>query len=220
MKTLKNLLAVTILAMTIVSCADENKTRAEKAVDDYKSYVDSISDVKSDQLAEKWDAVETGYVNKKIEAESALENLKDRVELDKKLAATSSKYDEFKAKWIAEKQEMDSQKARNDLRNSLFTAQEIGEDTSFSWVNKSNILKTYETFVDNVSKNKDRYSREDWDEIKMLYEALDTRKNTVEKEGISTSDNLKIAGHKTRFATMHKINRMTAKSSENSEAKQ
>jgi hypothetical protein len=39
------------------------------------------------------------------------------------------------------------------------------------------------------------YTREDWDEIKVLYEALDTRKNTVEKD-LASSDNMKIAGKK------------------------
>jgi hypothetical protein len=43
-----------------------------------------------------------------------------------------------------------------------------------------------------VQANKDKYSREDWDEIKLMYEALDSRKNTVEKEGLSSEDNRKL----------------------------
>ncbi|MFN3641123.1 MAG: DUF6565 domain-containing protein, partial [Flavobacterium sp.] len=93
-------------------------------------------------------------------------------------------------------------------------------DVSFSWVNKDNILKTFDHFVNTVYENKDSYSREDWDEIKMLYEALGTRKNTVEKEGLSSSDNLKIAGLKIKFAPMYTLNRMGAKAEENAEAKQ
>ena len=44
--------------------------------------------------------------------------------------------------------------------------------------------------------------REDWDEIKLLYEALDSRKNTVEKQGLTSKDNMKIAGLKLKFAPM------------------
>jgi hypothetical protein len=49
-------------------------------------------------------------------------------------------------------------------------------------VNATNILGVYDQFVNTVKDNKDNYSREDWDEIKLMYEALDSRKNTVEKK--------------------------------------
>jgi hypothetical protein len=68
-------------------------------------------------------------------------------------------------------------------------------------------------------KNKDSYSREDWDEIKLMYEALDSRKNTVEKEGLTGEDNRKIAGLKLKFAPMYTLNRMGAKSEETAAAK-
>jgi len=73
--------------------------------------------------------------------------------------------------------------------------------------------------VHTVEDNKDSYSREDWDEIKMMYEALDSRKNTVEKEGLSSEGNRKIAGLKLKFAPMYTVNRMGAKSEEMDAAK-
>jgi hypothetical protein len=52
-----------------------------------------------------------------------------------------------------------------------------------------------------------------------MYEALDNRKNTVEKEGLSSEDNMKIAGLKVKFAPMLKVNRIGAKGEEQAEAK-
>ncbi|MNR59162.1 hypothetical protein D3C85_1803590 [compost metagenome] len=52
-----------------------------------------------------------------------------------------------------------------------------------------------------------------------MYEALDSRKNTVEKEGLSAEDNRKIAGLKIKFAPMYTVNRMGAKSEETASAK-
>ena len=52
-----------------------------------------------------------------------------------------------------------------------------------------------------------------------MYEALDSRKNTVEKEGLSAEDNRKIAGLKIKFAPMYTVNRMGAKSEETAAAK-
>ena len=220
MKNLKSIVAISFIAVAFGSCADQKKTQAEKAVNNYVAYIDSVGNVTSDDLAEKWDDVESDYIAKKIEAESALENLEDRMELDQKLEAGSKKYEEFKANLLAEKQKMEAVNYKAKVRSALFVGQQIGDDMNFAWVNKDNILQTYETFVNTTSDNKDNYTREEWDEIKLLYEALDTRKNTVEKEGLSTSDNLKIAGLKTRFATFFKVNRISAKSEENAEAKE
>ncbi len=70
-----------------------------------------------------------------------------------------------------------------------------------------------------VADNKSTYSREDWDEINVLYEALDTRKNAVEKD-LKSADNMKIAGLKIRFASIAATHRGGTKVKENAEAKQ
>ena len=219
MKNLKSIVAISFIAVAFGSCADQKKTQAEKAVNNYVAYVDSVGNVASEDLAEKWDDVESDYIAKKIEAESALENLEDRMELDQKLEAGSKKYEEFKANLLAEKQKMEAVNYKAKVRSALFVGQQIGDDMNFAWVNKDNILQTYETFVNTTSDNKDNYTREEWDEIKLLYEALDTRKNTVEKEGLSSEDNRKIAGIKLKFAPMYTVNRMGSKSEENADAK-
>jgi hypothetical protein len=73
---------------------------------------------------------------------------------------------------------------------------------------------------DRYKANKGNFSREDYDEVKLIYEALDSRKNTVEKEGLSSSDNMKVASIKFKFAPMFKVNRIGAKARENEEAKE
>ena len=106
------------------------------------------------------------------------------------------------------------------MRDRLFGAGKIGNDMSFAWVNKDNILNVYDTFFQAYKDNKGDFSREDYDEIKLMYEALDNRKNTVEKEGLSAEDNGKIASIKFKFGPMFKLNRVGAKSRETSEAKE
>jgi len=106
------------------------------------------------------------------------------------------------------------------LRDRFFGAGKIGEDMSFGWVNKDNILKTYETFFQSYKDNKSDFSREDYDEVKLMYEALDNRKNTVEKEGLTSEDNSKIASIKLKFGPMFKVNRMGAKSRETANSKE
>jgi DNA-directed RNA polymerase subunit F len=234
MRNLKFYITVATLAAVMTSCKDEKKELADKAVNDYVTYVDSISLVTPAEATEKWDEIETSANAKKMEAENSIADVKDKTAYEVKIATSSGKYQEYKENLEAEKKGTDAIAATNaddankegvvnkktSFRKSLFGGTDIGDDMNFNWVNKDNIYKVYDNFVTTVSNNKDSYSREDWDEIKLLYEALDAHKNTVEKQGLTPEDNRKIAGLKLKFAPMLKVNRMGAKADENAAAKE
>ena len=157
-------------------------------------------------LKTNWDSIENDHQRRKLVAENALLELENREELKGKIIVSSDKYELYKASYLAQQPKKST---KSMVRTALFGSEDIGDDMAFSWVNKNNILRVYENFTTTVEKNKDVYSREDWDEIKLYYEALDTRKNTVENEGLSNSDNMKIASIKFKFAPMLKINRIS-----------
>lgn len=215
MKNLTKYVAVAALAVIVSSCKDEKQEMAKQKVDHFKMYVDSISEVETEKTSENWESIETRYDQTKSEAQAALTDLENKMEMDSIISKADTKYQEYKAKVVSKKESM----LHETFRNSFFT-QKVSDDMSFAWVNKDNIADVYANFVDTVQKNKATYSREDWDEIKMIYEALDNRKNTVEKEGLSSKNNIKIAGLKIKFSTMYTVNRATAKSKENVEAKE
>ena len=219
MKNLKLLFGIVTVAVSVTSCKNEDQRQAENSVEKYQMYVDSISKVAQKDAMENWDKIEANYLEVKAEAELAIEKAENKEELSTKVNDYSSKYEEFKTTIVSEKSKMEAAAGTSKIRLSLLGNSAVGNDTEFTWVNKDNILDVYENFVTTVQKNKEAYSREDWDEIKVLYEALDTRKNTVEKEGLTGEDNRKIAGLKLKFAPMYTMNRMGAKSEENSEAK-
>ncbi|WP_163408417.1 DUF6565 domain-containing protein [Flavobacterium ajazii] len=218
MKNIKIVAGITLLVLGLTSCKDEKQEKAQKTVENYVIYVDSVKNVAAADLKDNWKNVEAEYDRRSEEAQAALADVKDNTAATEKINASKIKYEEFK-------NEMEAQFAppasnpKQQLRDALFGAGKLGDDMSFSWVNAQNIHSVYQQFVHTVENNKDRYSREDWDEIKLMYEALDSRKNTVEKEGLTAEDNRKIAGLKIKFAPMYKINRMGAKSEENKEAK-
>ncbi len=219
MKNLKLTLGLVALAAMFTSCKDENQEMAQKSVDSYEKYVDSVSNVAQAEAAANWDAIQADFEKMKMDAESSVATATDKDALQKDVDNASMKYDEYKAKVVAEKEKMDMQNSKGMMYKSFFGDAYVSYDMKFNWVNKDNILSTYDRFYNTVSDNKDSYSREDWDEIKLTYEALDSRKNTVEKEGLSSSDNLKIASIKVKFAPMFTVNRMGSKSEENAEAK-
>lgn len=224
MKSTKMVLGIAVIALGFTSCKDEKAVESEKMVDSYVMYVDSLGNVTSEDARKNWEGIEATYQLKSGDAQAALANMKDNTAAQERLAAATAKYEAMKAKYEAEMQENAKvavvANPKQQLRNALFGEGKIGEDMNFNWVNKDNILGIYQNFVNTVDTNKDVYSREDWDEVKLMYEALDSRKNTVEKEGLSGDDNRKIAGLKLKFAPMYTVNRMGAKNGEMERAKQ
>ncbi|PXY42525.1 hypothetical protein DMB65_00410 [Flavobacterium cheongpyeongense] len=216
MKSIQILSGVVLIALGFTSCKDEKQEQAKKTIDSYVSYVDSVKNVAADDLKADWTAVEAEYDRRAENARMALADLKDNTAETEKINETKIKYEEFKNEMAAT---LSPPGSKQQLRNALFGEGKIGDDMDFIWVNAQNIHSVYQQFVHTVENNKDSYSREDWDEIKLMYEALDSRKNTVEKEGLSAEDNRKIAGLKIKFAPMYTVNRIGAKSEENKEAK-
>ena len=219
MKTKKLLVVVALIALGFTSCKDEKETQAKKSVETYVVYVDSVGNVTDTKT--NWQAIDAAYQIRMSEAETALMNLKETAKEQERIDASKAKYEALKARIEAENQVANqTPNSKQQLRNALFGEGKIGDDMNFSWVNAANIHGVYQLFIHTAENNKDNYTREDWDEIKLMYEALDSRKNTVEKEGLSSNDNRKIAGLKFKFALMLKVNRMGAKTEEMKEAKE
>ena len=222
----KNLLQIGILAtllLVITSCKDEKQAQAEKTVNNYVVYVDSLENVSETDAKANWEDIDASYQIRVNEAEMSIAESKDSEALKEKLAVSKAKYDALKAKYQAA---LDAEKVvvvltpNQLLRNKFFGEGNVGEDMNFSWVNKDNILNVYQDFFQSYKDNKNDFTREDYDEIKLIYEALDSRKNTVEKEGLSSDDNGKIASIKFKFSPMFKMNRIGAKTREMNEAKE
>ncbi|AWG23128.1 hypothetical protein FFWV33_17130 [Flavobacterium faecale] len=214
MKKISVAVMIASTALFFTSCKNEQQENAEKKVEAYNHYIDSVSTIAEAEASKDWEAIDARYTTMKADADMAITTASDKDKIQAKLDEASMKYDAFKMK-VVEQQES----VKNEYNKTLFGSAYVSDDMQFNWVNKDNILSVYQNFVDTVQKNKDSYSREDWDKIKLAYEALDSRKNTVENEGLTGADNRKIALLKLKFAPMYTVNRMGAKSEENAEAK-
>ena len=218
MKKVQLVVGFAVIAASFTSCKSEEEKMAEKSFDHYEKYVDSVSTIVEAEALANWQAIEAGYNDRMSEADMAIENMKDQVNAEDRIEKAKIKYTEFKSKVEASAPKPVDRKT--EIKMAYFGgSMKAGDDMDFTWVNKDNILKVYNDFYNEFDKNKDTYSREDFDEIKALYEALDSRKNTVEKEGLTSHDNLKIAEIKFKFAPKFKWERMGAKAEENSDAK-
>lgn len=224
----KNVLRIGLFSLVLlgtISCKNKENELANERISDLEHYVDSLKTVSAEDRQKNWDKISVDFNNKSASANEALADLDENTRTTSQVRVTTSTttYDGFKASMEANEKEAVAPPAPTPsqlLRDRLFGAGKVGTDMSFAWVNKDNILNVYDTFFQAYKDNKSDFSREDFDEVKLMYEALDSRKNTVEKEGLSASDNGKIASIKFKFAPMFKLNRIGAKSRENAEAKE
>ena len=225
MRKIYLVLSTAIGIIGFVACNNAANEEAEQDAAFLNQYVDSVSNLTPVYTQENWTVIDNAYQERAMKAESKLAGLK--AEDKAKAEASKVKYAELKATYAAkikEREDAATAKAatpdyRQILRTNLFGEGKIGSDMQFGFVNGKNILSVYQNFVDKVADNKKKYTREDWDEIKVLYEALDTRKNEVEKD-LASGDNMKIAGLKIRFASIVATHRGGAKVTENANSKQ
>lgn len=213
----KNLTLSITCAFIIGISACSNSTKSDETKE-LQTYVDSVQNVTLEYNTAYWQTIEDGYQLRVVKAEAAAKEEAQK----KQLAESKEAYQALKVKYeeaIKVNKEKLYSSRKKVLRDALFGEGKIGTDLNFTWINAKNIKVAYENFLLAVEANEKVYSREDWDEVKVLYEALDTRKNEVEKD-LSTKDNLKIAKVKIIFATIISVQRPLSKVSENSDAKQ
>jgi uncharacterized protein (UPF0210 family) len=243
MKKINMLLTATLIITGFVSCKNSENDAAKQDVANLNMYVDSVEKATPIYTVGNWSSLDEGYQMRATQAEKNMAKLEAA---DKeKLEASKTRYATLKANYEAKLKEQEAAsnmklketegKLQNEinqnktatvtgpdyrqvLRNRLFGEGKIGADMKFEFVTAQNIYGVYKNFVNTVADNKNDYTREDWDEIKVLYEALDTRKNAVEKD-LAGSDNRQIALLKIRFATIKATHRGGTKAAENEAAK-
>lgn len=224
MKKINLLITAVIVTGAFTACNNQD-TAAKQDAENFTHYVDSVENAPKVYTEANWTEINNGYQARVEKTEKSAEKLSSEEKANTEIS--KAKFAAMKADYEAKlKEKDDAAKMANAsdyrmvLRNSLFGEGKIGSDMTFSFVNADNIHDVYKHFVETVDENKNKYTREDWDEIKVLYEALDTRKNVVEKEGLKSADNLKIAGLKVKFAAIKSTHRGVSKITENTEAKQ
>jgi len=225
MKTIYLMSSVVLALAGFTACNNSANDVAKQDAEKLNQYVDSVQDLKPVYTVENWTAINDGYNQRALESEKTMATL--AADDKAKTEESKKKYEALKTKYEAqlkanEAAAMTAAPAGSDyrqvLRNKLFGEGKIGTDMKFTYVTADNILSVYKNFVNTVADNKKVYTREDWDEIKVLYEALDTRKNVVEKD-LSSGDNLKIAGLKIKFVSILDTHRAGTKVTENADAK-
>jgi hypothetical protein len=115
-----------------------------------------------------WENIENGYTTHSVNASANLKGIKESEALKIEIDESTLQFEAYKMEVLAEREHQAMIDLKNNLRTSLLGKNYTNDDMKFVWINKNNILSVYQNFVDTVVVNKEKYSREDWDEIKLL----------------------------------------------------
>jgi hypothetical protein len=208
MKKTNLILAAAIVSIGFMACQDKKATTTTSTEVLY-SYVDSVERLTPVYTTEYWTAIDNGYRERMALAEKDFADLS--AEERTRAEAVQARYAALRSNYELKIRELQATPGTTPaykvkVRNMLFGEGKVGDDLSFAYVNGQNIRSVYETFVDNVTHNKDRFNKEEWDEVAALYGALDARKEAIEKD-IDAKDNLVIAKLKVKYTAVYATNK-------------
>ncbi|MFL5728476.1 MAG: hypothetical protein ACJ75J_03220 [Cytophagaceae bacterium] len=200
----KIILACIGATFIFASCENEAQRQSRNTLKDLTSFVDSVNKATPDYSMENWTAIETTYKEKEAKVSAMEGNL---TESDKKeLMDTRNKYLDYKSRFETEKAKYDQKMAmenKQKIRDMIF-GEGKATDLAFAWVNAANVVDVYKNFVSKVSDNKDSYSKQDWEEIKLIKDGLDKRRESLEKS-LSNKQKLKIKELEAKFSAIKVI---------------
>ena len=199
--------AATILTVSITSC--EDKSHKDDDVESFRVFVTDLSHQTKEEVKENWGELEKEYEEKVAVIDKKKDHLEDNIE--EEYEQLKKDYNEMKADIKAEMETEENQHGHlHDLYNTILTNE---GDMDLSAVNATNIEGIYSSFVAAVDLHKDDYTREDWDEVDVLWDALNKRKNEVE-DNLTSMQKVKIGEEKVKYGAYKSVNKLPAKSEE------
>lgn len=203
------LIAVAVIAFSSTSCGD-NGHKKDDDVESFKVFVTDLKAKSEEELKEDWEAIEKEYKEKVTAIDQKTDELENEIKQD--YEQLKKDYQELKAKYSIQ-----MMKDEGDLDGNLQKLYEVvltnEGDMDLSGVTTSNIVAVYAGFVEIVDFHKDEYTREDWDEVDILWDALNKRKNELE-DNLSNEQRMKISEDKVKYGTFKTLNKLPAKSEE------
>jgi hypothetical protein len=81
MKTIKLTIGLCSLALLFASCKDGRENVAKQNIKEYKTYVDSVSNLEYAEAYNNWESIESEYQNYKSLAMVNIDEVKDKEDL-------------------------------------------------------------------------------------------------------------------------------------------
>ena len=195
----KNKFWISMVLMGLVfsfSGCSESTAQKDKDVESLKEFVTDLKDKTENKLESGWESVDDEFEEKVEKIDGKKDDLSDDVKAEvKQLKADFAEMKEsYQAKFKEQKMAMEVKLVKN-LYDVMLT-----DDSNFDLmlVTEDNITPIYKSFVDELDNNKDDYTKEEWDEVNVLWDALNERKDKLEDQ-LPAAEKLEIAKLQARY---------------------
>jgi hypothetical protein len=202
--TNRMLMPVILLSFFIFSaCSNEGKEKANKSLDDFKTYVKEHQESTEKYSEEKWEDIEREYQEKKADLDKKADKM-DR-EMKESYHNAQADWEDFKND-ISNRHLVKEQKKQEEKLIHTFAPDHIKADMAN--ITGENIASVYIHFFDVVEKNKEIYSKEEWATVNNYWKKLNDIKDRLdENKAISKSDNRQINEIKLKYGATKAMNK-------------
>jgi exonuclease VII large subunit len=194
---MKNLSIVPALAFfLLMACSSDSEVKKE--FKEFKDYVRSHADSVNEQTDERWDEIEREYKEKKARLSKHAGKMDEtmRREIDSIEAA----YDNARERYRLKRQ-------RKQREDSISSAINSFTGNSPTDLNAKNLMRSYADFMRNFERDKEYYSKAEWERAEILWESLETRKKMI-YSAFNGDDKLQLARYKANYIaakTLYKV---------------
>ena len=192
----KSLFMIALLALFFVAC-DEDVDDDDNDMERFEVWVDSTANNVEAATEETWADTKARYNEWTAEMEQDMADWDE--ETRTRYENTKKKFDDLERRnterWEADDMEDDADVTLDQAGMDSWSTKLIGM-TDYNSLNNTNLLATYQKFMDNVRANHKNYTDADWDYVDWVQKKLDEADDRIT---LSTEDEARMVAWETEY---------------------
>ncbi|MCC9137767.1 hypothetical protein ACFSKU_02335 [Pontibacter silvestris] len=188
---LKTLLWFMVLvSLGLSSCATSRDQEVEDELSDFRAWVSSQTTNVANRSKEDWQQVKQDFKQRTEVLDEQQEHFTNELKQD---------YQQLKNEFRS----LDDsyERSRSEAKIAAWERNLLGQYADFSTINRQNVRDVYVTFIENVRKQNETWSNEDWDMAKRVLQKLNDRKSVIGQD-LPTDDEVKIKALQIEFSAL------------------
>lgn len=202
------IIVLLLSTFTFSHCSDNGKENQRKDLDNFNTYVSEHRTASEKYYDQKWEDMDREYNERKTLLEKDIEKMDNESKeiYNKSVADWEAYKNEFNAK-------QEERKQLTEVNNFKMKLLPSGTDTELKSLTAHNIQLVYVHFYDIVEKNKDTYTKEEWNHINNLWVNMNYMREGFEKNHeIPEAEMKKINNVRLKYTAIKALNRPFADS--------
>lgn len=181
---------IVLLSVVLNSCAISREQEVEDELSGFRAWIDKQANNTADRTEEDWQRAKQEFKNWTTELDKQQEHFSGELKQDYELLKN-----EFRS--LDESYE----RSRYEAKVAAWERNLLGEHADFATITRQNIQEVYVSFIENVRRQYETWSDDDWKMAKLVLQKLNERKSVVAQD-LPTDDEVKIKALQLEFSAL------------------